>query len=376
MDIARAAKSIGVSVERLVQAERNAARLTVKQLWKAADKYERPVSLFYLPKPPVEEARIHDFRRLPGEPEKLTSELVIEVRRARERRETALYLSQVLNEHVPVFPHSARLSDDTGHVATTVRELLKVPVESQKNWRRSDRALQAWRSAIESLGVLVFQMSSRRISSEEARGYSISEHTLPVIGINAGESANGRIFTLFHELVHLMLHADGVCDIVERGVPSDEQRVEGFCNAVAAEALVPTESLTREEVLQRVGSPTAWPDEVLDSLARQYSVSSEVILLRLVKLTRATGSFYAAWKDRKRKEYEDRQERERLRRKTKPGGPSAVQMAVPNGGRYFVRLVLQAHEEGELTLADVSRHLGVKAKDVTAVRRRLLKGLP
>jgi hypothetical protein len=63
-----------------------------------ADVYKRPVSLFYLKKPPKGWQPIQDFRRLPGAEGEFSPQLTY--RQARERREVALAIKNELNEPI------------------------------------------------------------------------------------------------------------------------------------------------------------------------------------------------------------------------------------------------------------------------------------
>jgi Zn-dependent peptidase ImmA (M78 family) len=58
-------------------------------------------------------------------------------------------------------------------------------------------ALNAWRAAVERLGILVFQTSE--IGLREMRGISIPHGPLPVSLLNSTDAPHGRIFTLLHE---------------------------------------------------------------------------------------------------------------------------------------------------------------------------------
>jgi len=87
-------------------------------------------------------------------------------------------------------------------------------------------------------GVLVFQFTG--ISHKEIRGYAISNHPLPVIGINTGDKPKSRNFSIFHELTHIILGTGGVCDMNDRNV-----KIERFCDEVAANFLVPPSALLK-----------------------------------------------------------------------------------------------------------------------------------
>ena len=89
-------------------------------------------------------------------------------------------------------------------VAQLPRPVRSVTVEAQLGWANGWQAWRAWRAAAEAAGVLVFQFA--KVTLEEARGLSLLEWPLPVVGINSKEAVpEAKVFTLLHELVHLML---------------------------------------------------------------------------------------------------------------------------------------------------------------------------
>ncbi|WP_256209437.1 ImmA/IrrE family metallo-endopeptidase [Pseudidiomarina donghaiensis] len=93
------------------------------------------------------------------------------------------------------------------------------------------------------LGALVMRNSvvgnntHRSLDRDEFRGFAIADDHAPVIFINATDTPQAQIFTLLHEFVHLLINESGVSDLSHR----NENRIEKFCNRVAAEFLVPTD---------------------------------------------------------------------------------------------------------------------------------------
>jgi Zn-dependent peptidase ImmA (M78 family) len=138
-------------------------------------------------------------------------------------------------------------------------------------------------SGDERAGILVFQATG--IAPGEMPGFSLPDRPLPVIGVNRKLTPNGRTFTLLHESVHVFLGQSSICDIEEGQLrPPEEQRVEVFCNAVAAAALVPREALLSEGlVASHPPRPRDWSEAFeLGSLGRVFGVSNEVVLRRLL----------------------------------------------------------------------------------------------
>jgi len=354
-----AASGVTKNPETLAAWEAGTASPSVPQLRKLAAKYKRPLAVFYLPAPPLDFQPLRDYRRLPGQVSGvLGARLRYEIRIAQERRNVSLDLYEEIGEEPPRFSLFTTLEAPTESLGADIRRFLGVTFENQVTWRDARTAYNTWRESIEAKGVLVFQIS--RVPIEEVRGLALAENVLPIIAVNAKDHVNGRTFSLLHELVHVALRQSGISDFSEFNDsdlrPSDERRIEIFCNEVAAAVLMPREIFLLEPlVAQNLGSQT-WRDEDLDALARQYSVSPEAILRRLLTLKRTSQTFYKE----KRKDFLARYRRLAERDKDKSGGPPPHLAALGTFGYSFARLVLQTYYERRITLSDVSGYLGLK----------------
>jgi Zn-dependent peptidase ImmA (M78 family) len=286
-NLKEAAAKAGVDPERLAAWESDGdERPTMNQLRALAKAYRRPISVFYLSKVPRDFAIMHDFRRLPGEVALVYSPtLRLEVRAAYQRREVALTLLGELEQQAPRFTAQESLADDPEAAGMVAREAIGIRYDDQVGWRDERKAYNAWRDAIEAVGVLVFQVVG--VTTDEMRGFSIAEDVLPVIAVNRKDKPNGRTFLLLHEFTHLMLRESGLCDLDEDVAlrPPEENRVEVFCNHVAGAALVPRANLLAEAIVVNKGERRhQWSDEELEVLARRYAISREVMLRRLLIL--------------------------------------------------------------------------------------------
>jgi Zn-dependent peptidase ImmA (M78 family) len=245
---------------------------------------------------------MRDLRRLPGTGARSYSPaLQLEIRGANERRELALELAADLEQDIPKFTLTATTQDDPETVGVGIRTALGVTRDLQERWRdKEGRAgFNAWRNRIENLGVLVFQMT--RFPSNEASGFAIAAETLPVIAVNRNDALTRRTFSLLHELAHLMIRVSGVSELAtDVSRPPEDQRVEVFCNSVAAAALIPRDVLIADRRVVAQGKrSTQWSDADIADLASQFSVSREALLRRLLTLDRTTNEFYL----RKRGQY-------------------------------------------------------------------------
>lgn len=365
--LAAAAKKIGISEEKLREAEAGNELLTFRQLQQAANVYKRPLALFFLPDAPPRESSLHDFRLDPATLDTPIAPAVnIEIRRARQRRDEALELVEELDEDVSEFTKTRlSISDNTETAAKRISDLIALPTEAARAWKDADVAMKARKAAIEALGVLVFETT--RIPTSEMRGASIPFDRFPIMVVNGSDAPTGRSFTLMHELTHLLLRVGGVCDLAPTHGTSESARVESFCNAVAAAVLMPAAQVQQ---LVPAARPREWTLDELGDLSQSFRVSREAMLVRLVTLGRATQQYYATMRSRFREEYLRFKESQKS---DGDGGPSPAVMAVRNLGRPFVRLVLNAYEGDRIGLATASDYLGVKVRHLGRIREMIAK---
>jgi len=359
--IEEAAKKIPVEPDKLRNCEIGNDRLTVSQLRKLCNVYKRPLAFFYLPNPPQQEIIPKDFRRLPeDEGKNLSPNLRLEIRRAKYRREVALDLFKELEIEVPKIKAKANLSDEVYEVGKLIRKLLKVSFKQQERIKK-ESLLNFWREKIEDLGTLVF--SASLIDLKIMRGFSIDKNPLPIIVLNSKDHHKARIFTLFHEFTHLLLHSGGICDLGE------QNKIEIFCNAVAGEALVPTDWLQVIPIVQQHKDKSEWDDEKIYNLAECFGVSREVVLRRLLAINKTTEYFYKQKREQYQAEYRIKINQESAEKKSSPI-PQHYKV-LNQTGRKFARLVLEGYHQNKIGLLDVSDYLGTKLKHLPKIEQSL-----
>lgn len=369
LDVRAAAKRAGVAPERIDEWEHGVASPTVAQLRTLADVYKRPLAVFFLPAAPKEFAAMKDFRSA-ASATKQSPELTYAIRLAHERRNVALDLATDIDFTPPTVSLHATLDEDADAVGARARALLGVAVGEQLRWASAGVAFAAWRTAFESAGILVFE--TRDVELDETRGFALPTVPLPVVGINGTDAVNGRIFTLFHELVHIALRAGGLCDLHDAGT-SANAGVEAFCNRVAAAALLPRDALVGEPELASRGPRATYDDEELLSLANRYSVSREALLRRLVDLGKASNAFY----QERRRDYaarfkaSQRKAKAEAKAEERDGGPLPHVLTLKYNGRLFSRIVLSAYQREAITAADAWDYLKLRPKHFDRLQAEL-----
>lgn len=322
--------------------------------------YKRPLAVFFLPEPPKESTPKQDFRTLPEQEIKnLSPELRLVIRKAKHHQ---LVLKQINDAKNPVTKpiHSEfqfKLTNIPLKSANRIRDYLGINKRLQQGFKNSEEAFRHYRNIIELNGVFVFQYPL-----SEARGFSLMDKEFPVIVLNSGDSFNGKIFTLFHELCHILFNTGGVFrDFYTEQLKQHPNKIEIFCNQFASEVLLPgNELLSETTVLENKGKE--WPDAALESIANIYKVSKEVILRKLLDLGKTTKAFYTSAGNRWNKKYQ--QDKEELKKKQEGGIVPYHTVHLSRLGKNFVSQVINNYHTGKLSETQVADFLNIKINKI------------
>ncbi len=325
--------------------------------------------MFFLPKPPKESTPKQDFRTLPEkEIERLSPELRLFIRKAKHHQ---LVLKQLYDENNPVpktivDDFKLTVSNKPSAIASKVRDYLDITPDLQKSFRNSDEAFKYYRDAVEKKGIFTFQYPLK-----DARGFSLIDKEFPVIVLNSSDSPNGRIFSLFHELCHILFNTGGVFrDVVTEELLHDANKIEVFCNQFASDILVPTEDLLKEILVLNNGNYKSWDEPILQELAGKYKVSKEVILRKLLYSNKTTIKFYKETRLRWIEQYKKQKE---AKKKGQEGGPSYHVVNLSHLGKNFVSTVLANYHKGKLTANQVADFLGIKINRIGEYEEKIYK---
>ena len=351
-----------VPPERVQEWETGVSFPTWRQLESLAyQDYHRATTLFFLNDPPPEITVAAEFRRLPGATlEDLHPDTVYAVRQARIRQNdlAALVGPRGAGEHYILRDLQGRAdANDPARLANTVREHLGVSVDEQKSWRRADDALKRWRQQVEEAGIWVFK---RSFEQKDVAGFCLNSEAFPVIYLNNGQSKTRQIFTLFHELAHLLFDFNYLERLDDRhylsALSNQDRSVEIACNRFAGEFLVPAVDFERDLADFEI---VAVSSEFVSNLARMYTVSREVILRKLLERNCLDSDRYGTMVARWRTE---------SRPSTGRGGNYYATQATYLGTK-FLRAAFLAREEERIDDLQLATLLGVKGASLDGLER-------
>ncbi|MDZ7750407.1 MAG: ImmA/IrrE family metallo-endopeptidase [Gammaproteobacteria bacterium] len=325
---------------------------TLKQLEAFAAATHTAIGLLFLPQPPEEPLPIPDFRTLPQarlswpSADLLDTIYLCQQRQAWYRDHQRLYGVDPL-----AFVGSASITDQVVDIAAGIARTIGFNMDERKQLSNWSEALRRLIAQIEEAGVLVMvsgvvgSNTHRSLVVEEFRGFALADAFAPLIFINGKDSKAAQMFSLAHELAHLWLGESGISDAQAATRPDEE--TERWCNAVAAELLVPLEEL------RQIHQPGQALQEEMQRLARWFKVSTLVIVRRLYDL----GSLDQAtlWRV-----YREELERVKALSAREGGGGDFYNSLGARVSKRFASAVVGSTLEGQTPFTDAFRMLGIK----------------
>lgn len=314
--------------------------------------FKIPLAVFFFPGPPNIDDPKSNFRRLPEyELERFSPDTIQKIRFAQAYQDS---LEDFFMEdqpermiHYDIDPRRYTLES----LAAKVRKYLGISFAQQFNFRSGDQAFKAWRHALEEAGVFSFKDSFK---DRFLSGFCLVHEQYPVIMVNNSNSFTRQIFTLMHELGHILYGVNGVTDVDEsylEFLKRDERGIEIQCNRFAAEILVPAKKFETDIHFFEEDGVIAISD-----LANKYSVSREVILRRLLDFSIIDKEQYVTQSGEWNKDY--------LRSKSKTSGGNWYLTKMAYLGEGFVQTAFHNFQKGRFDRSALANHLNVKAKNL------------
>ncbi len=324
---------------------------TMKQLEKFAAQTYAPLGYFFLAAPPQEPLPIPDFRTVSDRRVARPSPHLLDTIYAVQLRQEWMRGFLIEQSERPLaFIGSRTLEDSPEAVAADIRRTLGLEAHWSRTLPTWEEALRRLIQEIEDIGVLVMingvveNNTHRPLDVDEFRGFALIDSYAPVIFINGRDAKAAQMFTLVHEVAHLWLGKGGVSDI--KSLLPSGNKVEIFCNKVAAEFLVPAGEM-RAAWTEKKSS-----EKPFEQMARMFKVSPVVAARRLLDLELISRERYFKFY----KEYSE----EAAERKGKAAGGGNFYLTLgARLGKRFPAAVYIAAKEGRLPYRDAYQLTGL-----------------
>ncbi len=329
---------------------------SLRQLEDLSKLVKRPLAVFLLSAPPLENPLPKDYRMLPGKEGKFDKKTILAIRIARRLQKISKELSENIgvniNKNLPIIT----LSDDPKQKGKEYRNEFELTEESQIKFKNSYELFNFLRDIIENRNILVFQIA---MPVEDARGFTLVDDSPAIIVINSSDSIEARIFTLIHEFGHVLLNKSGVSIPENVFLKEDTEEVENWCNDFASSLLLPD---TLAKKLFESYRDTILGTKTLNKLSKKYKLSKAMLLYNMFKLNYISINQYNSVLERYQPE-----NLKPIAKTKKRGGPPAEKRCLSEKGQKFVSLIANNLDKGIITHSDALDYLSIKAKDLDKV---------
>lgn len=321
---------------------------TVNQLSKLAKAMHIPFGYFFLQALPEREFPIPHYRTKAEGTFKPSAGLKASIELVKQRQTWAADLLMELGHEKLWFANSITTTRPIMKAVETLHAVLKLSPDWAKKLPNWSAALNLLLNKSEEAGVFVVMNgvvgnnTHSPLDVEEFRGFVLYHDLAPFVFINGKDAISGKIFTLVHELVHVLLGQSASFDLGQL-LPADS-KVEKFCDAVTAEFLVP-------EIALKALTASGTTD--YQELARYFKVSQIVIARRMLDIKLMDKpSFFAFYKEYIQSELV-----------TKAGSGGDFYNTAPyRVSRRFFALVNNAVNANRLLYSDAFKLTGLRAK--------------
>ncbi|MBY5760351.1 ImmA/IrrE family metallo-endopeptidase [Rhizobium leguminosarum] len=334
---------------------------TYPQLEQLSDTFKIPIAVFFFPSPPQVPKIEETFRTLPdSDLQQLPKTIRMLLRKAKALQLNLIEMTDGRNPAPRIVTNNLSFTPSVAiaEMAATVREYLGISIEQQAAWPDAEAALKEWRNAFTNVGVFVFKDAFR---NEDFCGFCLYEDNFPIIYVNNSSTKTRQIFTLFHELAHLLFHTSGIDKFVDdylEHLDGDAKRIEILCNQFAALVILPDETLAAE---LRGQLPNR---DLAERLAAKYNVSRETIYRRFLDRRLIT-----------HREYEDAAgfwASQRNNRDTSGGNPYWTKLSYL--GRDYVSLALKEYHQNRIDETKLAEYLDTKPKHLAVLEDYYVRG--
>lgn len=289
MSTDEAARAIGVDISRYMNWEDGTEYPTYSKLKKISDVFHRPSAIFFLPEPPVLPEIKGDLRTLTDEiVSTFSKNVIIQFEKAKVYQ---LNLQELYGAKDSIIAQRHTFPKDITKLCAFFRRQLGFSIPEQKKIKSTKIVFEIFREKFYDIGIYVFKdaFKDNRIS-----GICLNDNHFPIIVINNSMSYARQIFTLFHELFHLISDTSGaeiIRDDYYNALNDHQKKIERSCDSFANAFLVPIDDFKQEL------SKKPLNEERIEELSNLYSVSKEAIMYKLLKMGLMTFDEYNSYKE-------------------------------------------------------------------------------
>ncbi len=330
--------------------------------------------LFYYELPPEPISKMRDYRA--NEKEKTIRDkfiLTAFVRLAYNIVENYKYLENPTPKYfIKMFDYDegTSVSNLSGEVADFIIKKWKHKVKVRKN---KEELFKSWKSVLSEEGILIMEtknylLNTRLVlSSDICQGFAIPDKEAPFIFVNKDMPPGQKLFTLIHELTHLLISDEGSLSTPEialrtraENLPKEEQ----ICNEVAGAVLMPKQELMQKWAEISGSKNISSANDTLSAikeLSGYFGVTPTAVLYNLHNKLKIIPGKQARAIYKLLEDYRKNKEKEEKRK----GGPIKIEYRIRNAlVPAYVDLVINKLKTNQITTKEAASLLQMNLKTV------------
>lgn len=351
----------GYTAENVIAWEKEDAKPTFVQAENLAKKLRLPFGILFMADPPAIKVSIPDLRTVSGQPPENPSINFFEAVSESQSRQR-WYKENKKKEHAPNLPFVGRfkLGAPIETVAADLAKTLKITDDLRRQCNTWEKFLTEFIQRTEDGGILVMRSGyakhswMRGLDVDEFRGFALSDKLAPLVFINGADAKAAQIFTLAHELAHIWIGESGISNPDPRKRVQDYQNpIEKYCNAVAAEILIPAANLKAQ------WNNSVSADDNVSAISRFHRVSKIATAIRARELNQITPEQANTIIEAEYKRFREELAKLKAKAKEKEGGPGFWRGFTERVSARFSEAVFSALEGGDILFRDAASLLGV-----------------
>jgi len=185
----------------------------------------------------------------------------------------------------------------------------------------------------------------------------------PVILLNNSMHKNRQVFTVFHELAHLLFNSGGV-DVLSETFSDrffgEYRQIERKCNQFATELLFPLSVFEAENM--------AFSEDAVYDLSFRYKVSREVVLRKYLETYQIDADTYHRLTGKWLHEFLAGR-----REKSQSSGGNYFATQKSYLGDNYINLAFSRYYQGKTNIEGLADYLGMSVKSVPAFETYMLR---
>lgn len=356
-----------IDSEELARWESGEELPSIREAKDLAKIYKLPFACFFLSEVPAKKPKKYTDRRtiLGTEYGAMSYELWEEINRINDDRLTLLEYLDEESYTIQDLP-AIEASDSIETIASILRSYLNIPVSFKYKKDYGNNPFNYFREKLEDRNIIVAQVAG--VDLLEMKGLSIYEENFPIVAINSKDFDRAKVFSLFHEVAHLIRRSSSLC-LIDDNERNDAE--EKMCDSIAAEILMERKEFSRiaNDILSQ---ELEWSPISLQRLADRFGVSIVSAFRRLHDLHIITDRFYYDYYKTINEEFEKKKNEIEAARAEKNVPFFFHVKYINRHGHLMPKMVVLAHGSGSISLGEACKVMNIKSKYFSAIARAVM----